>query len=208
MRWEASSAGRVERAPHGLPLLTRGSHQGPANGSCLMEYVSVLAGTSFSDHPRCTHPALATVARMVNDQIGDDELRSRLALLAPDLIEIGPGELRTTDAVVACCLSAATATGPLGRGPARRLNRSWRRLRLLSGDDPWTRIWTKVRQFLHPPGASAISAMRFAIAGLGALPQQEREARLYELLSDAITASRSPSRHRPTRCAPMAPGSC
>lgn len=71
--------------PDGLPLLTRGRHTGPAEGSCLMEYVSVLAGSRFSDRPRCTHPLLAWAARRINDAVGDTA-RPALATLAPDLI--------------------------------------------------------------------------------------------------------------------------
>jgi hypothetical protein len=32
--------------PGGLPLLVRGRHADPGEGSCLMEYVSVLAGSA------------------------------------------------------------------------------------------------------------------------------------------------------------------
>jgi hypothetical protein len=47
-----------------------------------MEYVSVLAGERFGDRPRCTHPALALLARMVNDETLDPAARSKLGLLA------------------------------------------------------------------------------------------------------------------------------
>jgi len=47
-----------------------------------MEYVSVLAGERFSDHPPCTHPTLARLARQVNDAATDTG-RPRLARLAP-----------------------------------------------------------------------------------------------------------------------------
>ncbi|NMO90877.1 hypothetical protein [Actinomycetospora sp. TBRC 11914] len=71
--------------PAGLPELARGRHRRPEDGSCLMEYVSVLAGCAFSDRPRCTHPGLAWLARRVNDTVGD-AARPRLGLLAPELI--------------------------------------------------------------------------------------------------------------------------
>ena len=32
-----------------------------------MEMASYLAGERWSDHPKCTHPLVASVARMVND---------------------------------------------------------------------------------------------------------------------------------------------
>lgn len=72
-------------APDALPLLGRGSHRRPSEGSCLMEYVSVLAGTHFTDRPRCTHPLVARLARMVNDTV-DDSARHRLIRIAPELL--------------------------------------------------------------------------------------------------------------------------
>ena len=116
------------RAPDQLPLLQRGHHRRPEDGACVMEYVSVLAGGKFTDHPRCTHPALATLARLVNDWIDDDEARSKLALLAPDLIGAGGGDLRTTQCVVACCLRAAATVRGLPPGAERQLARARRRI--------------------------------------------------------------------------------
>lgn len=71
--------------PLGVPVLTRGKHRDPAEGSCLMEYVSVLAGLRFTDRPRCTHPLLSWLARRVNDGTSD-VARPQLAGLAPALI--------------------------------------------------------------------------------------------------------------------------
>lgn len=50
-----------------------------------MELASFLAGERWSDHPRCTHPLVASVARMVNDSTSDDA-RQDLARLIPDVI--------------------------------------------------------------------------------------------------------------------------
>jgi hypothetical protein len=47
-----------------------------------MEFASFLAGERWSDHPTCTHPLLAQVARRVNDLIGD-EGRQQLVSLIP-----------------------------------------------------------------------------------------------------------------------------
>ncbi|GLZ48164.1 hypothetical protein Acsp06_43490 [Actinomycetospora sp. NBRC 106375] len=71
--------------PSGVPLLARGKHRDPADGSCLMEYVSVLSGRRFGDRPRCTHPLLGWLARRVNDQVGD-AVRARLTGVAPALV--------------------------------------------------------------------------------------------------------------------------
>ena len=50
-----------------------------------MELASYLAGERWSDHPRCTHPLLASVCRLVNDLTSDGQ-RSRLAALIPCVI--------------------------------------------------------------------------------------------------------------------------
>jgi hypothetical protein len=50
-----------------------------------MELASYLAGEPWSDHPACTHPLLAALARDVNDHV-DDHARLRLAPLIPEVI--------------------------------------------------------------------------------------------------------------------------
>ena len=64
-----------------------------------MEYVSVLAGAPFSDHPRGTDPTLAALARLVNDACTDAG-RPLLAALAPQLACTGPLDPRETAALV------------------------------------------------------------------------------------------------------------
>ena len=49
--------------PDGMPVLSRGKHRSPRRGACFMELASVLAGERWSDHPACTHPLLAQLAR-------------------------------------------------------------------------------------------------------------------------------------------------
>ena len=50
-----------------------------------MELASYLAGERCSDHPACTHPLLAAIARLVNDHTSDKG-RPRLAELIPSVI--------------------------------------------------------------------------------------------------------------------------
>lgn len=50
-----------------------------------MELASFLAGERWSDHPQCTHPLLAMLARAVND-LTSDEARPKLAPLIPSVI--------------------------------------------------------------------------------------------------------------------------
>jgi hypothetical protein len=66
-------------------MLSQGRHRNPSKGACFMEMASYLAGERWSDHPACTHPLLAAVARLVNDNTTDAG-RQRLAPLIPSVI--------------------------------------------------------------------------------------------------------------------------
>jgi hypothetical protein len=72
-------------SPDMLPVLSRGKHRNPRKGACFMELASYLAGERWSDHPRCTHPLLAGIARLVNDHTSDHG-RHHLAELIPSVI--------------------------------------------------------------------------------------------------------------------------
>jgi len=73
------------RLPQLLPVLSRGKHRNPRKGACFMELASFLAGERWSDHPACTHPLLAALARLVNDRTTDAN-RQWLATLIPSVI--------------------------------------------------------------------------------------------------------------------------
>src|SRR3954453_492040 len=92
-----------------MPLLMRGKHHSPRTGACFMEFASYLAGERWSDHPACTHPLLATLARYVNDCISDRG-RQRLVEVVPDVIGLTTKDLRA-DAIIA--LRAATTALPV-----------------------------------------------------------------------------------------------
>src|SRR5664280_464897 len=72
-------------APESMPVLSRGRHRNPRRGACFMEMASFMAGESWSDHPACTHPLLAELARLVNDSVSD-RLRPRLVPMIPSVI--------------------------------------------------------------------------------------------------------------------------
>ena len=91
--------------PELIPILSRGKHRGPRAGACFMELVSYLAGERWSDHPACTHPLLAAVARDVNDCTSDAG-RPRLAELIPSVIGL-TGEDLHIDARIALAVAAA-----------------------------------------------------------------------------------------------------
>lgn len=71
--------------PDGLPILSRGKHRSPRRGACFMELASVLANERWSDHPSCTHPVLAELARSVNDH-SSDRRRGDLLVMVPSVI--------------------------------------------------------------------------------------------------------------------------
>lgn len=71
--------------PDGMPTLSRGRHRTPRRGACMMEVASLLAGEPWSDHPSCTHPLLAHLARLVNDS-STDAGRQQLITLVPALV--------------------------------------------------------------------------------------------------------------------------
>jgi hypothetical protein len=74
-------------------MLGRGKHRNARKGACFMELASYLAGEKWSDHPACTHPLLAMMARAVND-LTSDAGRPRLAVLIPSVIGVSSDDDR------------------------------------------------------------------------------------------------------------------
>jgi hypothetical protein len=106
-----------DRLPALLPTLSRGKHRSPRKGACFMEFASLLAGEPWSDHPACTHPLLAAVARHVNDYTSDAG-RSRLAELIPSVIGLTGEDLRI-DAQIA--LGSARLALPVAAAERQRV---------------------------------------------------------------------------------------
>lgn len=104
-------------APDAMPVLSAGKHRNPRKGACFMELASYLAGERWSDHPQCTHPLLATLARNVNDRVCTDA-RQRLALLIPDVIGLNGDDPRV-DAWIA--LDASRTALPIASAEMQRV---------------------------------------------------------------------------------------
>jgi hypothetical protein len=96
----------VASPPEMLPLLSRGRHRNPRKGACFMEMASVLAGERWSDHPRCTHPLLGNLARLVNDCTSDDH-RHELATLIPSVVGLTSDDPRMDARIALRCACAA-----------------------------------------------------------------------------------------------------
>lgn len=92
--------------PDGLPILSRGKHRSARRGACFMELASVLANERWSDHPSCTHPVLAELARSVNDHTSDRR-RGELLVMVPSVIGLrGEGLAWVVELTAAVALKA------------------------------------------------------------------------------------------------------
>jgi hypothetical protein len=196
----------------GLPELTTGCHFAPEDGACLMEYVSVLAGAPFSDHPRCTDPTLAALARLVNDACTDSG-RPLLTAFAPELAGTGPVGPRGTAAIVlatASCAHEAAGEPAAMRSPLRRAQRRYDKVTGAGALASLARHLDPVHR--RGPASWCLQA---SVAVMRALPDAQRDAALHGALAAAIAAavdssSRSPhdrSHERPSRGPTRASGS-
>jgi len=90
-----------------MPHLSAGAHRSPRRGACFMEFASYLAGERWSDHPSCTDPVLASLARGVNDNLTDSR-RDEIATDVPRVIG-----LRGDDSVVGLVVALRAAIAAL-----------------------------------------------------------------------------------------------
>jgi hypothetical protein len=206
----------IQPAPDSLPILARGKHRSPRKGACFMEMASVLAGETWSDHPRCTHPLLARLARLVNDHTSDDN-RSQLAVLIPSVVGLrGDGLAWSVDLTATVALTAIPdVPEPLQRALAVGLIRCGEMAALLEpgeitqtdvvrraaarvpGPMEWARGFAAgstatVRQFER---RSAPHVMLCAVRGLADGAVSDPDARMRALLEAAIdTAERLEAR--------------
>jgi hypothetical protein len=100
--------------PELVPVLSRGKHRNPRRGACFMELASFLAGERWSDHPACTHPLLAALARDVNDYTSD-AARGRLARLIPSVIGLTGDDLHIDARIALFCARTALPVVAAGR---------------------------------------------------------------------------------------------
>lgn len=58
--------------------LSKGAHNAPEQGMCVMECVAYIAGEEHTDHPKCADQALTRLAISLNDSALIDKQRQRL----------------------------------------------------------------------------------------------------------------------------------
>lgn len=183
-------------APDGLPVLEAGAHRDARSGSCVMEYVSVLAGERFSDRPTCTHPAVAALAWQVNDAVSH-EARQQLGLRAVDLVGAG----RDVDGPVRPVVLAAVARAGLRLDPTSRFfTRLERRVeeaqakaerRRAEGHDAGDGSGGRIATLLHVGPVNHACAHLLVAARAAGLDAADRDAVLVDLLDDCLATVRA-----------------
>lgn len=183
-----------------------------------MELVSVLAGERWTDAPRCTHPLLARLARLVNDAV-DDGARQALAQHAPTLVGLrsdDPVERRRWDAELA--LLAATTALPVAAPWHQRplaaalltcdeqltgAPRQATRAALDAAPDAarWAAGYTAG---LHRrPHVDASAVVEFAVIAVAQSDAPDADARLVALLADAVDTVRRLAHAQPVPAHPV-----
>ncbi|MFC5994820.1 hypothetical protein ACFQE5_11420 [Pseudonocardia hispaniensis] len=179
-----SAQHRREEHPTGLPQLTRGKHTNARSGTCLMEYVSILSGSRFTDRPRCTHPLLGWLARRVNDDISDDATRQQLVLRAPALIDTRVRDPRVRPTILVALAEAGLQQHPDDHWLHHTLQRGTRRLARLA--DPENRP-----RFAHLfPSVDLASLYVHVFHAMCHHPDAERDHLLIAMLDTSITKCR------------------
>lgn len=199
--------------PDHVPVLSRGKHRNPRKGACFMEFASYLAGERWSDHPDCTHPLLAALARGVNDHM-TDEGRQRLAPLIPSVIGLTSDDLRVDAHIALLCARTALPIVALERQRVMAVGvlSSERALAELDGDAsaadcseasraalaqaPHAAAWARrfaseispaVKDFRRIAAPSIVSN---AVKGIAGACVADPDAVLYRLLVDAVDECR------------------
>jgi len=196
------------QSPELMPMLSRGKHRNPRKGACFMELAAYLAGERWSDHPACTHPLLASVARMVNDQTSDAG-RPQLAALIPSVIGLTSDDLHVDARIALRCATMALpvvaeerqrvmAVSVLacervladldGRPPGQLEEQSRAALAAVPHTVPWAQdfareFWTSARPFRRR-GAPMI--VRYAVLGIARACISDPDGMLRDLLVSVI----------------------
>jgi hypothetical protein len=177
-------------APDGLPELQAGAHLAPEDGACLMEYVSVLAGTAFNDHPPCTDRMLATVAHFVNDA-STDAGRPLLARFAPLLAQTAHrADARRTAAIIRATVVAAQAAADDSPVLRRVVRGAERRYDRVTGTGPRAAVARRLDP-VHRQGLGR-RRLELSITALQELPESRRDAALRTALAAALAAALAP----------------
>lgn len=84
----------MSKVTHQTVRLSKGKHESPEAGACVMELASMLAGEPFSDHPASVCPVIGSFLRSYNDAIGDERRQDLYAYAAKVVGSRGSEELQ------------------------------------------------------------------------------------------------------------------
>lgn len=205
----------MAHTPSFIPILSAGRHRSPKQGACFMEFASFLAGERWSDHPACTHPLLASLARDVNDLTSDAE-RDRLMPLVHRVIGLdhdAPGlsaliAMRAAAAALPIASAErqqALAVGMLGLLAADREDALAAIAEPAFAQAPhavrWARDYIASARGGHDNDRAAFAIVHTAAIGIALACIDDADARLRRLLEEAITdlEARMPRAAEPSR---------
>jgi hypothetical protein len=194
--------------PELVPILSRGKHRSPRKGACFMEMASYLAGERWSDNPRCTHPLLASVARLVNDLTSDGN-RRHLVELIPSVIGLTTSDPRADVRIALRCATTALpiASAERQNALAASVLAAERTMAMVEGRPPGRLSATSARAMESAPLAArwartfssgievsvhgfrrfgAPNTVRVAVPGIAEACVPDPDERLHELLLAVI----------------------
>jgi hypothetical protein len=150
---------------HQTVRLERGGHASPANGMCVMELASVLAGERFSDHPRAVSPVIGYLLRTYNDAVDGDRRQALIPYAAAVVGTYRDRDLERRRA--ARCVTWAIEQGAVLPRRYWRLRRLARGHRVPFGDAPATRFALAAVARLPRPRHAAVLGLVDELIALG-----------------------------------------
>ena len=201
----------MTRAPSFIPILSAGRHRSPRRGACFMEFASYLAGERWSDHPACTHPLLAALARDVND-LTSDASRDALMPLVPRVIGLESDDPRVPARIA---LHAAAAAMPVASAERQQALAVGMLEMITDTDDPalaelgtralasapiaerWARDYLRRPHPARRADRACFAMVHTAAIGIGLACVSDADARLRALLEAAIAGAETVVRNAP-----------
>lgn len=193
---------RHSAVPEIMPILSAGRHRNPRRGACFMEFASYLAGERWSDHPACTHPALAALARDIND-LTSDAARQNLVAHIHRVVGLGGSGAEVSAMIAVRAAAAALPVASMERqralaagiisvlpevsDPAVR-SAAILALAQVPHADSWARAFiATLGTSPHTKRRRDESIIHTAVAGIGHACVEDADERLAELLDTAIS---------------------
>ncbi len=183
-----------------MPILSAGRHRNPKHGACFMEFASYLAGEKWSDHPSCTHPALAALARDVND-LSSDAARASLTRHIHRVVGLTSNDPLITAAIAVHAAAAALPIASLERQRAVAVGmlgalesvdspeldaKAAAAFRAAPSEERWARAFRGSVPSREFTARTAVLTVHTSVVGIARACVPDTDARLAELLVSTI----------------------